>query len=70
MRTIAYLYYDPAWEPRIDPATWGWAIDQIYEDIEPERSQLQHLLQDVDQFPPQYLVLLTVWHNWKIWGFV
>jgi DNA invertase Pin-like site-specific DNA recombinase len=57
MRTIAYLYYDPTWENRTDPTTWGWTFDQLYEDIEIERSQLKALLKDVDQAPPQYLVL-------------
>ncbi|MGB8700444.1 MAG: recombinase family protein, partial [Thermosynechococcaceae cyanobacterium] len=57
MRAIAYLYYDPTWEPRPDPAAWGWKLDQIYEDIDPRRSQLQTLLRQVTQSPPDYVIL-------------
>jgi DNA invertase Pin-like site-specific DNA recombinase len=57
MRTVAYLYYDAAWENRPDPSAWGWRLDAIYEDVDPRRSQLQVLLEDAAQTPPDYLVL-------------
>jgi DNA invertase Pin-like site-specific DNA recombinase len=57
MRTVAYLYYDAAWENRPDLSAWGWHLDAVYEDGEPRRSQLQSLLQDATQSPPDHLVL-------------
>jgi DNA invertase Pin-like site-specific DNA recombinase len=57
MRTVTYLYYDAAWEDRPDPSAWGWRLDAIYEDVDPRRSQLQVLLNDAAQNPPDYLVL-------------
>jgi DNA invertase Pin-like site-specific DNA recombinase len=57
MRTLAYLYSDPLYEDRVDPATWGRKIDRVYEDVDPKRSQLQSLLQDATQSPPTYLIV-------------
>jgi DNA invertase Pin-like site-specific DNA recombinase len=57
MRTVAYLYYDAAWEDRPDLSAWGWRLDAVYEDAEPRRSQLQSLLKDAAQSPPAHLVL-------------
>jgi DNA invertase Pin-like site-specific DNA recombinase len=57
MRTLAYLYSDPTYEASVDPVTWGQKIDQIYEDADPKRSQLQSLLKDVAQSPPDRLIL-------------
>jgi DNA invertase Pin-like site-specific DNA recombinase len=57
MRTVAYLYYDAAWENRPDPSAWGWRLDAIYEDADSRRSQLQVLLKDAAQTPPDYLVV-------------
>jgi DNA invertase Pin-like site-specific DNA recombinase len=57
MRTVAYLYYDAAWEDRPDLSAWGWCVDAVYEDIEPRRSQLQSFLKDAAQSPPDRVVL-------------
>jgi DNA invertase Pin-like site-specific DNA recombinase len=57
MRTVAYLYYDATWEERPDLSAWGWWVDAVYEDIEPRRSQLQSLLKDAAQSPPDRVML-------------
>ncbi|WP_404788212.1 recombinase zinc beta ribbon domain-containing protein [Altericista sp. CCNU0014] len=57
MRTVAYLYYDAAWEDRPNPSAWGWQFDAVYEDTDPRRSQLQALLVESIQDPPAFLVL-------------
>lgn len=57
MHTVAYLYYDAAWEDRSDPTGWGWSLDAVYEDSDPRRSQLQALLKNAAQSPPSYLVI-------------
>ncbi len=57
MHTVAYLYYDAAWEDQPDVSTWGWSVDTVYEDADARRSQLQSLLQDATQSPPDHLVL-------------
>jgi DNA invertase Pin-like site-specific DNA recombinase/predicted metal-binding protein len=57
MRTVAYLYYDAAWEDRPDLSAWGLCLDAVYEDAEPRRSQLQSLLKDVAESPPDRVVL-------------
>jgi DNA invertase Pin-like site-specific DNA recombinase len=57
MRTAAYFYYDAAWEDCPDPSHWGWSFDGVYQDADPRRSQLQALLQESAQNPPDYLVL-------------
>jgi DNA invertase Pin-like site-specific DNA recombinase len=57
MRTVAYIYYDAAWEERPDWSVWGWQLDTVYEDADTQRSQLQSLLKDAAQSPPEHLVL-------------
>jgi DNA invertase Pin-like site-specific DNA recombinase len=57
MRTLAYLYSDPTYEAIADPVDWGQKVDQIYEDADAKRSQLQALLKDVAQSPPHCLIL-------------
>jgi DNA invertase Pin-like site-specific DNA recombinase len=57
MRTLAYLYYDPTYEASVGPVTWGQKIDQVYEDADAKRSQLQVLLKDVAQSPPHCLIV-------------
>jgi DNA invertase Pin-like site-specific DNA recombinase len=57
MRTVAYLYYDAAWEDCPDPSHWGWRFDGVYQDADHRRSQLQSLLKEAAQSPPDYLVL-------------
>ncbi len=57
MQTAAYFYYDAAWEDCPAPSTWGWSFDVVYQDADPRRSQLQSLLKESAQNPPDYLVL-------------
>ncbi len=57
MRTLAYLYSDPTYDAIPDPVDWGQEVDQVYEDADAKRSQLQSLLNDVTQSPPTYLIL-------------
>jgi DNA invertase Pin-like site-specific DNA recombinase len=57
MRTVGYLYYDPTWEKRVDPSTWAWSVDQVYEDADAKRPQLQVLLKEAAQTPPDYVVV-------------
>ena len=57
MGAIAYLYQDPTWEARLEPSIWGWEVDQVYQDLEPQRPQLAQLLQDCVQQQPPYLLL-------------
>lgn len=57
MRSIAYIYCDPVWEATVDCTTWGWDFTQIYEDVDPSRPQLCHLLAEVKTTPPDFLVV-------------
>lgn len=57
MSSIAYLYYDPSWETRPDPSTWGWSFSKVYEDLDAQRSQLKRLRQEAVESPPRYLVV-------------
>lgn len=57
MGAIAYLYQDSTWEPYLEPSIWGWELDRVYQDLDPQRPQLAQLLQDCDQQPPHYLLL-------------
>ena len=57
MSTVAYFYYDAAWEDCPEPSSWGWSFDVVYQDADHRRSQLQSLLKSSAQNPPDYLVL-------------
>lgn len=72
MRVIAYCYINPLLETVPDPSTWGWEINQMYQDVaiaEPldkrktehraqlPRSQWQQLLQDCQTQPTDYLIV-------------
>ncbi len=57
MGAIAYLYQDPTWETHLDPSIWGWEVDRVYQDLDPERPQLSTLLQVCHQHPPTYLLV-------------
>ncbi len=65
MRIVAYIYTDPLLESVPDPTTWGWEIDQVYQDLAIEvsgkklvkqplgqpRSQWQQLMEDCQTIP-------------------
>jgi len=57
VKIIAYLYSDPLLESTPDPSIWGWEVDQVYQDFDPKRPQLQTLLQDCETRPGSYLLL-------------
>ncbi|MEO0757742.1 MAG: recombinase family protein [Cyanobacteria bacterium J06648_16] len=52
MTTIAYCYSEPLLGPPPDMARWPQPIDQIYQDLSPERPELRQLLSDLQQAPP------------------
>jgi DNA invertase Pin-like site-specific DNA recombinase/predicted metal-binding protein len=56
MKIIAYSYTDPLLEISPDQNSWGWEIDQIYQDLG-DRSQLQKLLNDCEKQPANYLLI-------------
>lgn len=43
MQIVAYLYQDITWEVPVNIDVWGWEVDQIYQDFDPSRPQLQML---------------------------
>jgi DNA invertase Pin-like site-specific DNA recombinase len=43
MQIVAYLYQDITWEAPLDIEVWGWEIDQVYQDFDSSRPQLQAL---------------------------
>ncbi|NEP16195.1 MAG: recombinase family protein [Leptolyngbya sp. SIO4C1] len=61
MLIIAYLYSDPLLETTPPPAIWGWEVAQVYQDLATAavetRPQLQQLLLDAQQSPPDYLLV-------------
>jgi DNA invertase Pin-like site-specific DNA recombinase len=57
MRTVGYLYCDPLWETQTVPLDWGQPVDQVYEDADAKRPQLQVLLKDAAQSPPAYVLV-------------
>ncbi len=56
MKIIAYSYTNPLLETTPDPTTWGWEVDEIYQDLG-DRQQLQQLLQDCHTQPVNYLLI-------------
>lgn len=54
MQIVAYVYQDISWEVPINVEVWGWEIDQVYQDFDPSRPQLQML--QTQPTPPNYLV--------------
>ena len=55
MKIIAYLYSEPLLEPAIEPS-WGLEVDHVYQDLG-KRQQLEQLLADVQENPPNYLLI-------------
>ncbi|NES99829.1 MAG: recombinase family protein [Sphaerospermopsis sp. SIO1G1] len=56
MKIIAYSYTNPLIETSPDQNSWGWEIDQIYDDLG-DRQQLQQLINDCKQQPANYLLI-------------
>jgi DNA invertase Pin-like site-specific DNA recombinase/predicted metal-binding protein len=56
MTVFAYSYTDPLLDVAPEPNSWGWEVDRVYEDLG-KRSQLQKLLADCRDNPPQYLLI-------------
>jgi DNA invertase Pin-like site-specific DNA recombinase/predicted metal-binding protein len=56
MTIFAYLYSEPLLESPPDPLLWGFEVDRLYQDMG-QRQQLQQLLIDCKQKPPQYLLV-------------
>jgi DNA invertase Pin-like site-specific DNA recombinase len=56
MKIIAYLYSDPLLEPPVEPSIWGVEVDRVYQDLG-KRQQLEKLLADVQENPPDYLLI-------------
>jgi DNA invertase Pin-like site-specific DNA recombinase len=54
MQIVAYLYQDITWEAPLDAEIWGWEVDQVYQDFNPSRPQLQAL--QMRSHPPDYLL--------------
>ncbi len=57
MKFFAYLFSDPTLESCPDPRIWGWEVDQVYQDLDERRPQLQQLLQDCQPGGKTYLLL-------------
>jgi DNA invertase Pin-like site-specific DNA recombinase/uncharacterized protein YsxB (DUF464 family) len=56
MKIIAYSYTNPLLETPPDPISWGWEVDQIYQDLG-SRQQLENLLQDCQTESIDYLLI-------------
>ena len=56
MKIIAYLYSDPFLESPPDPSIWGLEVDRVYLDLG-KRQQLEQLLEDCQNEPPNYLLI-------------
>ncbi|ACK64697.1 Recombinase [Rippkaea orientalis PCC 8801] len=56
MKIIAYSYSDPLLEVSPERDIWGLEVDHIYQDLG-QRHQLQTLLQDCQENPPNYLLI-------------
>ncbi|NES03967.1 MAG: recombinase family protein [Okeania sp. SIO2F4] len=56
MKIIAYSYTNPLFETAPDRTTWGWEVDEIYQDLG-DRQQLGQLLQDSHTQPVNYLLI-------------
>ncbi|WP_013322415.1 recombinase family protein [Gloeothece verrucosa] len=57
MKIIAYLYSDPLLESPPNISIWGLEVDQVYQDLDPQRPQLQELLTQAQIDPPTYLLI-------------
>lgn len=57
MRVIAYLYQVPATVLTSKPLLWGWDVDQVYQDFDDQRPQLQELIHQCQVHPVNCLLL-------------
>ena len=56
MKIITYSYSDPLFESVPDPASWGWEVDRVYQDLG-KRFELQQLIYDCQAQPADYLLI-------------
>lgn len=56
VQIFAYSYTDPLLETVPEFGSWGWEVERVYEDLG-KRTQLQQLLTDCRNNPPQYLLI-------------
>ena len=56
MKIIAYLYSEPLLESPLEPSIWGLEFDRVYQDLG-KRQQLEQMLADVQENPPNYLLI-------------
>lgn len=56
MKIIAYSYTDPLLETVPDQNSWGWEVDQIYQDLG-NRWEIEKLLDDCETEPANYLLI-------------
>ncbi len=56
MTTVAYIYTDPLIDTLPQNEFRGWEIDKKYHDLG-QRQQLQELIRDCQQQPPEYLII-------------
>ncbi|WP_017653245.1 recombinase family protein [Fortiea contorta] len=56
MKIFAYAYSDPLLESFVDPASWGWEVDEIYHDLG-KRGELQQLITDCKSEAVVYLLI-------------
>ncbi len=56
MKIIAYSYTNPLFETAPDRTTWGWEVDEIYQDLG-DRQQLRQLLEDSHTQTVNYLLI-------------
>jgi DNA invertase Pin-like site-specific DNA recombinase len=57
LKIVAYSYSDPGGEVPPEKSDWGWEVDRVYQDYDPDRPQFQSLLSDCDQEKFDYLLL-------------
>lgn len=60
MRIFAYFCQDLTWETKLEPSIWGWEVEQVYQDLDWQRSQLDALLKDCQADPPDVLLLMRL----------
>ena len=56
MKIIAYIYTNPLIDSATDETSWGWEIDQVYQDLG-QRTQLAQLFSDCENEAIDYLLI-------------
>lgn len=59
MKIFAYSYTEPLLDTIPDKTIWGWEVDRVYQDLG-ERRQLEELLGECKNKPPDYLLIRRV----------